>query len=97
MTCSSPFELADGNCVIKFCQQYDTSSCLKCSSGYKLDNRFCVPTDENCLEFNSNGCIRCRAGFNVQSGRCVISDFNCLNYGENGVCVKCKDTHFLNR
>lgn len=86
------------------CNQFNGSTCLKCSSGYYLaSSGICSAVDPSCKTHNpDNGfCTSCYAGYAVNGTKCVVSQSaptvaNCNSIDPlTGLCLKCSFGYYF--
>lgn len=101
-SCSTGYIFSDGKCTKcpNNCAQCDSFSCIKCSSGFYLNNsNDCLPCSENqCEECPNNECSTCKSGYliNKDINTCSPCASNCYECAETlDTCTKCKQGTFL--
>ncbi len=110
VTCYSGFALIEEACLPEFlvsnmfdpyCNKFEGSKCVNCSSGYYFDDhRKCVQADPNCKIVEKNKCLDCYPGFELKGNKCLIQvnpqkDPHCNKF-KNGKCVKCSYGFYFN-
>ena len=84
--------------IIPNCMNQSIVGCVRCESGYYINDGRCLKCEENCnICIDETTCKSCKTGFTAENGKCVEYTNSGCKYKMEGSddCVICVDGYYL--